>query len=91
MKKIKLFLNKLLVKIGNDGLLHLIISFGLVSILSNYMNIGLSLFISVLIGFLKEIIWDGWMKKGQFQWKDLLCDLVGSLLAFLLLLPTLFI
>lgn len=85
MKKIKLFLNK----IGNDGLLHLTICFGLTAMLGNFVNIGLALFIPIFIGFAKEILWDAWMGKGQFQWKDILCDAAGSLFAFLILLFTL--
>lgn len=87
MEKIKLFFKK----IGNDGILHFLICFALCAVLANYVNIGLAFFIPVFIGFGKEILWDAWMKKGQFQWKDLLCDIAGSLLAALIIFPKMFL
>lgn len=87
MDKIRELINR----IGNDGILHFLISFALCALLANYVNIGLAFFIPVFIGFGKEILWDAWMGRGQFQWKDLLCDIAGSLAAALLTVPSMFI
>ena len=85
MEKIKQFFKK----IGSDGLLHFFVCFSITAILGNFVNIGLAAFAGIFIGFFKEIIWDAWLKKGSFQWKDLWCDIAGSISAFLILLLTL--
>lgn len=72
--------------IGTDGLLHFFVCFGLTALLANFSNLGLAFMLPVVLGFLKEIVWDAKLKKGTFQWKDLLCDIAGSLVAFLIVL-----
>lgn len=86
----KLF-DKIMKLIGTDGLLHFLACFGLTAILANFVNIGLAFMLPVVLGFLKEIVWDARLKKGTFQWKDLLCDIAGSLVAFLPLIIKYFI
>lgn len=86
----KLF-DKIMKLIGTDGLLHFLACFGLTALLANFCNLGLAFMLPVVLGFLKEIVWDARLKKGTFQWKDLLCDIAGSLCAFLPLLIKYFI
>ena len=86
----KLF-DKIMKLIGTDGLLHFLACFGLTALLANFCNLGLAFMLPVVLGFLKEIVWDARLNKGTFQWKDLLCDIAGSLCAFLPLLIKYFI
>lgn len=87
----KKFFEKIMKLIGTDGLLHFLACFGLTALLANFCNLGLAFMLPVVLGFLKEIVWDARLKKGTFQWKDLLCDIAGSLVAFLPLLIKYFI
>lgn len=87
IKKIKELVQKAYNRIGADGLLHYFACFSITAIYANYVNVGLAFFAGIFIGFLKEIIWDGWLKKGTFELKDLICDIAGSVTAFLILLP----
>jgi len=72
--------------IGSDGLMHIMACFGMTAALGNYVNAGMALFISSFIGFLKEIVWDARLGKGEFQWKDIVCDLIGAFAGFLIVL-----
>jgi len=83
IKKVEEFLKKIYRKIGNDGVLHFLVCFAIVAMLCNFLNPALSFFIAIFIGFAKEIIWDGALGKGQFQWKDIWCDIAGALIAAL--------
>ena len=38
----------------------------------------------VLAAFVKEFIWDKWLKKGMFEWADINATLVGILIGFCL-------
>lgn len=70
MKKILNWINK-------DGALHILCCFAIVTAAAHIVNIGLACFIAIFAGFAKEIIWDAWMKKGKFEWRDIVCDLIG--------------
>lgn len=81
-------------KIGKDKLMHSYYSFFGGMILSLIAIQFTDKFAGSLIGFLlmlaiglgKEFIWDKLMKKGQFEWLDILFDFIGCLLAFLLMI-----
>jgi hypothetical protein len=46
---------------------------------------GLIVFIPALIaGFAKEFVWDKWLKKGTFEWKDIYFTCFGGLTATIL-------
>lgn len=36
--------------------------------------------ITAFVGIAKEFVWDKWLKKGTFEKKDLLCDLIGIII-----------
>lgn len=36
--------------------------------------------ITAFVGIAKEFVWDKWLKKGSFEKKDLLCDLIGIII-----------
>lgn len=84
-------MKKIINYIGTDGLLHILACYAIAVTCGIYLNAGLALFLAVFAGVLKEVVWDGWMKKGSFELKDLLCDLIGAVLGFIVLLPLLLI
>jgi VanZ family protein len=84
-------MKKIINYIGTDGLLHILACYVIAVTCGIYLNAGLALFIAVFAGVLKEVIWDGWIKKGSFELKDLLCDLIGAVAGFIVLLPLLLI
>lgn len=60
-----------------DKIKHILISTGIAILFSLF--VGLWAFpATLLIGLSKELIWDKWMKRGQFEWGDLICDLWGA-------------
>jgi hypothetical protein len=68
-----------------DKILHLIAGFiiGLTALM--ILDIPLIGFASaMLIGLLKEVVWDGMMRKGTQEWGDWLYTIAGGLLAELL-------
>lgn len=82
-------MKKIIKYIGTDGLLHILACYAIAVTCGIYLNAGLAIFIAIFCGVLKEVIWDGWMKKGSFELKDLLCDLIGAVAGFIVLLPNL--
>lgn len=84
-------MKKIINYIGTDGLLHILACYAIAVTCGIYLNAGLALFIAVFIGVAKEVIWDGWMKKGSFEFKDLISDMIGAVTGFIALLPALFI
>lgn len=84
-------MKKIINYIGTDGLLHILACYAIAVTAGIYLNPGLALFVAVFCGVLKEVVWDGWMKKGSFELKDLLCDLMGAVAGFIVLLPNLFL
>jgi hypothetical protein len=83
MEKFKNFYKKY---INTDGVLHFLVSFSITVSIGLFLNVGLAYFIAVFIGFTKEIIWDSALKKGTFQWKDIIFDLLGGGIGFGLLI-----
>ena len=81
-------MKKIINYIGTDGLLHILACYAISVTCGIYLNAGLALFIAVFAGVLKEVIWDGWLHKGTFEIKDLLCDLIGAVAGFFVLLPS---
>lgn len=72
--------------IGTDGLLHILVCATIALALGYFVNLGLATFAAIFIGFGKEIIWDAWMNKGTFELKDLACDIMGAMSAFIIML-----
>ena len=56
-------------------------------VLLGFVFINMSMYygfvVAVLISILKEVIWDKWMKKGTFEWYDMLSGIAGTSLIFL--------
>ena len=68
---------KVLDYFGADGLLHMLCSAVLVSVISWFAPLWLAALLALLVGVGKEIIYDKLMKRGTPQWKDLVADIVG--------------
>lgn len=64
--------------VGLDGLLHALACYAIGMTAGAFVNHGLAFSIAVFIGLAKEAIWDSWMKRGSFEFKDLACDLIGA-------------
>ena len=77
------WLSKVAVRAGVDGLLHVIISALIVLIVQIFTPWWAAVLVAFLIGVAKELIWDLWLRKGQMQVKDLVCDAVGILIGCL--------
>lgn len=61
-----------------DKIKHILISTAIAIVI--YLFVGFWAFpITLLIGLSKELIWDKWMKRGQFEWGDLICNLWGAI------------
>ena len=68
-----------------DKLRHIVYSFALVVAGAFFMPLGWAALIVVVIGALKEWYWDGRLKRGVPEWGDFVADLIGVVLACLLL------
>lgn len=71
---------KILNWVGTDGLLHIICSVIIVSVLNVLLPLWAAIMITAIVGIGKEFIWDKWLKRGTFEKKDLLCDLIGIII-----------
>ena len=74
---------KVLNHIGQDGLLHILASVVLMDLLCLFLPLWAAIATTAAVGIGKELVWDKWMKKGTFDFKDLLCDAAGILLGCL--------
>lgn len=74
---------KILNWVGTDGLLHIICSVIIVSVLNVLLPLWAAVLITAIVGIGKEFIWDKWFKRGTFEKKDLLCDLIGIVIGCL--------
>ena len=63
--------------VGRDGLLHILCSIVLVGVIDIVLPLWAAIVATAVIGLAKELVWDKWLGRGTFDWKDLLCDLAG--------------
>lgn len=68
---------KILNYIGQDGLLHMLCSIVLVGVIETVLPLWVAIVATAAAGLAKELVWDKWLGRGTFDWKDLLCDLAG--------------
>ena len=76
-------MSRILSYLGQDGLLHLLVSLVLCLFLSALMPLWASASITFLIGAAKELAWDGALQKGTVEWKDIVADIAGVLIGVL--------
>lgn len=77
------WLSKVAARAGVDGLLHVIISAMMVLIVQIFTPWWAAVLVAIVAGVAKELIWDLWLRNGQIQVKDLICDLAGILIGCL--------
>ena len=74
---------KILNWVGTDGLLHIIWSVIIVSVLNVLLPLWAAVLLTAIVGIGTEFIWAKWLKRGAFEKKDLLCDLIGIVIGCL--------
>lgn len=68
---------------GIDGMLHIIVCILIVSICNIFAPLWIAVIAAAFLSLGKEFVWDKWMKKGTFDKKDLLADVIGILIGCL--------
>lgn len=76
-------MNKIITYIGQDGLLHIVFSSLIAAILSLFFPIWIVAMTTFLIGLAKELVYDLLLKKGTFELKDMICDVVGIIIGII--------
>ena len=77
------WLSKIAARAGIDGLLHVIVSVLIVLIVQIFAPWWVAVLVAIVAGIAKELICDLWLRKGQIQVKDLICDAVGIIIGCL--------
>ena len=76
------YLSKLFAWMGNDGMMHVILSALISSVLNILIPWELAAMITLAVGIGKEI-YDRVSGKGCSEIKDIVCDIVGILIGLL--------
>lgn len=76
-------MSRVLSYLGQDGLLHILVSLVLCLFLSALMPLWASASVTFLVGAAKELAWDGALGKGSLEWKDIVADIAGVLIGVL--------
>lgn len=76
-------MNNILTFFGQDGLMHIICSALIMGVIGHFLPLWLAAVITLVIGLLKELVWDKMMKKGTLEAKDVLCDVIGILIGLI--------
>lgn len=79
-------IGKILNWFGTDGLAHVLVSLVLCAVLAAFLPWWAAVLITLVVGFIKELVWDLWLKRGTCDLKDVLCDVMGILLGVFILL-----
>lgn len=67
-------------KIRKDDLLHILFSVIIMTVLKLLLPWWIAALLTILIGILKELIWDKWLKKGTPEWRDIVSDIIGIII-----------
>lgn len=76
------YLNRLFAWMGSDGMMHVILSALISSVLTLIMPWWLAGVLTIGIGIGKEV-YDKVSKKGWAEWKDIMCDIIGIIIGAL--------
>lgn len=79
-------IGRLLKYFGQDGLTHILVSLVLCAVLGVFLPLWAAVLITLAVGFIKELVWDLWLKKGTAEWRDIVSDAVGILLGVLIII-----
>lgn len=67
-------------KIRKDDLLHILVSVIIMTVLKLLLPWWIAALITLLVGILKEIVWDKILKKGTPEWRDIVSDIIGIII-----------
>lgn len=67
-------------QIRKDDLLHILVSVIIMTVLKLLLPWWIAALLTILIGILKELIWDKWLKKGTPEWRDIVSDIIGIII-----------
>lgn len=67
-------------QIRKDDLLHILCSVIIMTVLNIILVWWIAALITLVVGILKELIWDMLLKKGTPEWRDLLSDIIGIII-----------
>lgn len=70
-------------QIRKDDLLHILFSVIIMTVLKLLLPWWIAALLTLLVGILKELIWDKWLKKGTPEWRDIISDFIGILIGIL--------
>ena len=85
MEKILNFIKKIYRWLRADGLLHISFS-ALIMVLFGWIRpLWIPALITLAIGFAKEL-YDKFSEKGAAEWHDIICDVAGILIGFVLII-----
>lgn len=68
-----------MILLQQDKVKHIASSALIVLVLAPFTGIAVGIAISVVLGGIKEIVWDKWMGKGCPDMEDMLADITGAL------------
>lgn len=63
--------------VGVDGMLHIVYSAVLTTLLQLVLPLGWAVFVALWVGILKEVVYDKVQGKGVAEIKDMLCNCIG--------------
>lgn len=66
-----------------DGCKHIIVSAILVNILKLFIPVIITAIVVLVIGIVKELVWDKYLGKGTCELKDLYANIVGIIIGTL--------
>lgn len=67
-------------QIRKDDLMHILVSVIIMTVLKLLLPWWIAALLTILIGILKELIWDKWLKKGTPEWRDIVSDIIGIII-----------
>lgn len=70
-------------KIRKDDLLHILFSVIVMTVLKLLLSWWIAALITLIVGILKELVWDKILKKGTPEWRDLVSDIIGILIGLI--------
>lgn len=76
-------INKIFDYFSFDGCKHIILSAIILIILSIFLPKIIAAAITLGLGLFKEFVYDKYMKKGTFDTKDIVADIVGIIIGLL--------
>lgn len=79
-------IGKIITYFGQDGLAHILVSLILCVVFGVFLPLWIAVLITLVIGLIKELVWDLWLKKGTAEWRDIVSDAVGIVLGVVLVL-----